>query len=47
MEKAALKKLILRRNILNSLTKEKYYVEMSLTNPLQTSLQDKFVHYFN
>lgn len=34
MEKAALKKLILRRNILNSLTKEKYDVEMPLTNPL-------------
>ena len=45
-EKAALKKLILRRNILNSPTKEKYYVEMSLTNSLQTSLQDKFIHYF-
>ena len=31
---AALRKLILHRNILNSLTKEKYYVEISLTNSL-------------
>jgi hypothetical protein len=34
MEKAALKKLIIHRNILNSLAKEKYYMEMSLANSL-------------